>query len=209
MEGSRKYLKDNFLQTVVLILLLVILIKNCKPSGKSDGAPTIVRDTVWVIKDSTVYSKPELIKTIPINVYHDTTFREYLPDTNYSKLVLQYQDVVNQLLAKNIMQDSVAVDSVGYVKITDTVQKNLVIGRSVQTKISYPIIRETITLPAKKTNQLYVGGAILGTSAPNTIMGSALLKTRNDFLFGGSLSINTYGDLQYGIHSYWKLKLKK
>jgi hypothetical protein len=98
---------------------------------------------------------------------------------------------------------------VGYVKITDTVQKNLVIGRSVQSKISYPIIRETITLPAKKTNQLYVGGAILGDPAPNGIMASALLKTRNEKLFGGSLSINTYGDVQYGIHSYWKIKLKK
>jgi len=123
--------------------------------------------------------------------------------------VVQYQEIVNQLLAKNIMQDSVAIDSVGYVKITDTVQKNLIVGRSVLSRISYPIIRETITLPAKKTNQLYVGGAILGTPAPNGIMGSALLKTRNDFLFGGSLSINTYGDMQYGIHSFWKIKLKK
>jgi hypothetical protein len=103
----------------------------------------------------------------------------------------------------------VAVDSVGYVKIIDTVQKNLIIGRSVKTKISYPIIRETVTIPQKKVTQLYVGGAILGTSAPNTIMGSALLKTRNDFLFGGSLSINTYGDMQYGIHSLWKIKFKK
>jgi hypothetical protein len=40
-------------------------------------------------------------------------------------------------------------------------------------------------------------------------MGSALLKTRNEKLFGGSLSINTYGDIQYGIHSFWKVKLKK
>jgi len=187
-------------------LLLIVILQQCKSTPEIE-APTVVRDTVLIVKESLTVTKPQLVETIES---HDSIImKEYVPDTNYAKLVAQYQEVVNQLLAKNIQKDSVAIDSVGYVKITDTVQKNLVIGRSVQTKISYPIIRETITLPAKKTNQLYVGGAILGTSAPNTIMGSALLKTRNDFLFGGSLSINTYGDLQYGIHSYWKIKLKK
>ena len=201
-----QFVTKNLLTLMVGTLLLIVILQQCKSTPEIE-APTVVRDTVLVVKESFTTTKPQVVETI---LAHDSIImKEYVPDTNYAKLVAQYQEVVNQLLAKNIMQDSVAVDSVGYVKITDTVQKNLVIGRSVQTKISYPIIRETITLPAKKTNQLYVGGAILGTSAPNTIMGSALLKTRNDFLFGGSLSINTYGDMQYGIHSYWKIKLKK
>ena len=201
-----QFITKNLLTLMVGALLLIVILQQCKGTPEIE-APTVVRDTVLVVKESLTVTKPQLVETIES---HDSIImKEYVPDTNYAKLVAQYQEVVNQLLAKNIMQDSVAIDSVGYVKITDTVQKNLVIGRSVQTKISYPIIRETITLPAKKTNQLYVGGAILASPAPNAIMGSALLKTRNDFLFGGSLSINTYGDLQYGVHSYWKIKLKK
>ena len=187
-------------------LLLIVILQQCKGTPEIE-APTVVRDTVLVVKESLTVTKPQLVETIES---HDSIImKEYVPDTNYAKLVAQYQEVVNQLLAKNIMQDSVAIDSVGYVKITDTVQKNLVIGRSTKVNIRYPIIRETITLPAKKTNQLYVGGAILGDPAPNAIMASALLKTRNEKLFGGSLSINTYGNMQYGIHSYWKIKLKK
>lgn len=201
-----QFITKNLLTLMVGILLLIVILQQCKSTPEIE-APTVVRDTVLVVKESFTTTKPQVVETI---LAHDSIItKEYVPDTNYAKLVLQYQEVVNQLLAKNIQKDSVAIDSVGYVKITDTVQKNLVIGRSVQTKISYPIIRETITLPAKKTNQLYVGGAILASPAPNAIMGSALLKTRNDFLFGGSLSINTYGDLQYGVHSYWKIKLKK
>jgi len=202
MQAIRK----NLLTLMVGALLLIVILQQCKNTPAPE-APTIVRDTVLVVKESLTVAKPQLVETIES---HDSIIlKEYVPDTNYAKLVVQYQEIVNQLLAKNIMQDSVAIDSVGYVKIIDTVQKNLIVGRSVQSRISYPIITETITLPAKKTNQLYVGGAILGTPAPNGIMGSALLKTRNDFLFGGSLSINTYGDMQYGIHSYWKIKLKK
>jgi hypothetical protein len=201
-----QFVTKNLLTLMVGTLLLIVILQQCKSTPEIE-APTVVRDTVLVVKESLTVTKPQLVETIES---HDSIImKEYVPDTNYAKLVAQYQEVVNQLLAKNIMQDSVAVDSVGYVKIIDTVQKNLIIGRSVKTKISYPIIRETVTIPQKKVTQLYVGGAILGTSAPNTIMGSALLKTRNDFLFGGSLSINTYGDMQYGIHSLWKIKFKK
>ena len=202
MQAIRK----NLLTLMVGALLLIVILQQCKGTPEIE-APTVVRDTVLVVKESLTVTKPQLVETIES---HDSIImKEYVPDTNYAKLVAQYQEVVNQLLAKNIMQDSIRIDTNGYVKITDTVQKNLIVGRSVQSKISYPIITETITLPAKKTNQLYVGGAILGSPAPNAIMGSALLKTRNEKMFGGSLSINTYGDLQYGIHSYWKIKLKK
>jgi hypothetical protein len=201
-----QFVTKNLLTLMVGALLLIVILQQCKSTPEIE-APTVVRDTVLVVKESLTVTKPQLVETIES---HDSIImKEYVPDTNYAKLVAQYQEVVNQLLAKNIMQDSVAVDSVGYVKIIDTVQKNLIIGRSVKTKISYPIIRETVTIPQKKVTQLYVGGAILGTSAPNTIMGSALLKTRDDFLFGGSLSVNTYGDMQYGIHSLWKIKFKK
>lgn len=210
MEGSRKYLKDNFLQLVVLILLLVVLIKNCKPSGKSDGTPAIVRDTVWVIKDSTIYSKPQVIKTIPVNVYHDTTFREYLPDTNYSKLVLQYQDVVNQLLAKNIQSDSLKIDSIGYVHVLDTVQKNMVVGRKFHYNLKYPVIKETITLPTPKKNQLYVGGMIQGEKEAlvNGINAGVLYKTKKDYIIGANAGFDRNGNILYGIQSYWKIKLK-
>lgn len=202
-----KFIKDNLIAIIVSILLVLVLLQRCEQPVVE--APKVVRDTILVVKESFTTTKPQVVKTIEIESHDTIITQQYIPDTNYQKLVLQYQEVVNQLLAKNIMQDSVAIDSVGYVKITDTVQKNLIVGRSVKTRISYPIIRETITLPAKKTNQLYVGGAILGNPSPNGIMGSALLKTRNDFLFGGSLSVNTYGDLQYGVHSFWKIKLKK
>lgn len=199
--------KENLVSFITLLLVVIIFLQRCE-GPKNSEAPIVVRDTIWVVKDSLIVGKPQVTKTIQIES-HDTIINHYIPDTNYAKLAAQYQEVVKELLAKNIHLDSVRVDTNGYVKIVDTVQKNLVVGRSIETRISYPIIKETITLPAKKTNELWVGGAILGSPAPNAIMGSALLKTRNEKMFGGSLSINTYGDMQYGIHSYWKIKLKQ
>jgi len=202
-----EFIRKNLLSLTIVVLLVIVALQKCAQPGASEG-PIIVRDTAWVVKDSLIYSKPQLVKTIEVES-HDTIINQYIPDTNYAKLVIQYQEIVNQLLAKNIMEDSVRIDSNGYVKITDTVQKNLIVGRGTQVNIKYPIIKETITLPAKKVNQVYIGG-VFQTGDQNPQVGaSALLKTRNDFLFGGSLSINTYGNLQYGVGAYWKLKLKK
>lgn len=202
-----QFVKNNFFNIVIAVLAVIIVLQKCTQPGDIDE-PIIVRDTVWTVKDSLIVSKPQLIKSISVES-HDTIINQYIPDTNYAKLVLQYQEIVNQLLAKNIMEDSVRIDSNGYVKITDTVQKNLIVGRSTRVNIKYPTITNTITLPAKKVKQLYIGG-VFQTGADNPQIGaSALLKTRNDFLFGGSLSVNTYGDLNYGIGAFWKIKLKK
>jgi hypothetical protein len=202
-----KFIKDNLLTVVILVLLSIIILQKCGAPAPVE-APTVVRDTTWIVKDSLIVSKPQLIKSISIES-HDTIINQYLPDTNYAKLVIQYQEVVNTLLAKNIHSDSIRIDSNGYVKITDTVQRNLITGRSSQVNIRYPIVKETITLPAKKVTQMYVGGVVQAAPAINQISVGALLKTRNDFLFGTSLGVNTNGALQYGVGAYWKLKLKK
>lgn len=202
-----QFVKNNFFNLLVAVLLVIILLQKCS-QPVDPGVPTVVRDTVWVVKDSLVYSKPQVIKTIQVQS-HDTIYNHYIPDTNYQRLTIQYQKVVDELLAKNILRDSVRIDSNGYVKITDTVQKNLVVGRSTEVNIRYPIIKEVVTIPQKKVTQLYVGGVIQAAPQISQISVGALLKTRNDFLFGTSLGVNTYGNLQYGAAAYWKLKLKK
>jgi hypothetical protein len=202
-----KFIKNNLLNVVILVLLSIVILQKCGAPAPVE-APVVVRDTTWIVKDSLIVSKPQVIKTIKVES-HDTIINHYIPDTNYSGLVLQYQKVVSELLAKNIHQDSVLIDSTGYVKLTDTVQKNVIVGRSTYVNIKHPIIKETITLPAKKVTQLYVGGVLQASPGINQAGVGALLKTRNDFLFGGSLGVNTDGNLQYGVGAYWKLKLKK
>jgi hypothetical protein len=202
-----KFIKDNLLTVVILVLLSIIILQKCGAPAPVE-APTVVRDTTWIVKDSLIVSKPQVIKSISVES-HDTIINHYIPDTNYARLADQYQKVVSELLAKNIHQDSIRIDSTGYVKLTDTVQKNVIVGRSTYVNIKHPIIKETITLPAKKVTQLYVGGVIQAAPAINQAGVGALLKTRNDFLFGTSLGVNTNGNLQYGVGAYWKIKLKK
>lgn len=203
------FIKANVLNFIILVLLAVILLQRCGGEDKTPPIPSIKRDTVWVVKDSLITSKPRVIKTVEIRS-NDTIINNYLPDTNYNKLVGQYQEVVKELLAKNIHSDSIRIDTNGYVKITDTVQKNLIIGRVTEMNIKYPIIKETITVHQKPVNQLYIGGG-LGASQNaliNQVRAGVILKTKKDKIFGVNVGISTQGTVVYGFDSYWKIHKK-
>lgn len=205
------FIKANVLNFIILVLLAVILLQRCGGGEKTPPVPSIKRDTVWVVKDSLITSKPKVIKTE--NYYwnvegHDTIYNYYVADTNYSRLLVQYQEVVKELLARNIHQDSIRIDTNAYVKITDTVQKNLIIGRSIQSRITYPII--TNTVPQKPVNQLYIGGGIGASQNAliNQVRGGVILKTKKDKIFGVNVGISTQGTVVYGFDSYWKIHKK-
>lgn len=201
--------KVKLSEVVIVILLIIILLQRCGRNPENPTAPQITRDTVWVHKDSTIISKPQVVKTIPVNIYHDTTLREYLPDTNYAKLVKQYTELAEKFLAMNIQADSFKVDSIGHVYITDTVSHNLVKSRSFTYNLKYPIV--TVTVPQPKRTQWYIGGFLQGEEGRllNQISTGLLIKNKKDQLFGGHVGLNTSGKLQVGVASYWKIKIKQ
>lgn len=198
-------------EILIIVLLVILLSKSCK--NNTTVIPTIIKtkDTVWVYNDSTIYNKPELIKTIPFPVDKHTI--EYIPDTNYSKLIKQYTELIDKFLAYNIHKDSIRIDSIGYVRVTDTVSKNMIIGRSTKYNLKYPTvtIKETITIPEKKRGQVYIGlGAYGYEKEPVTGLNAGLFyKNKRDFMFGSNIGVQKDGTVMYGIQSYWKIKIKK
>ena len=197
---------NNILSIAILILAVIIVLQRSNSSPDIIEKPVIVRDTVWQKKDSVVYTSPKVIQTIPVKIVSE----KYLPDPNYDKLVLQYQELVKLHLAKNIQKDSVQIDSIGFVKVIDTVQNNIVQNRKWEYNIKYPIIKETIIQPPKKVNQLYIGGGLQGNqyNIINSINGGLLYKNKKDQIYGLSVGINTNGQAVYGVSSYWKIKFK-
>ena len=197
---------NNILSIAILILAVIIVLQRSNSSPDIIEKPIVVRDTVWQKKDSVIYTSPKVVQTIPIKIISE----KYLPDPNYDKLVLQYQELVKLHLAKNIQKDSVKIDSIGFVKVIDTVQNNIVQNRKWEYNIKYPIIKETVIQPPKKVNQLYIGGGLQGNqyNIINSINGGILYKNKKDQLHGLSVGINTNGQVVYGVSSYWKIKFK-
>lgn len=197
------FIKNNFSLTIILILLVIIFVGRCtRPSIRT--VQVIKRDTIWVTKSGKVVTKPAIVSTI----YVPSIDTIYVPSGDYNKLFKQYNDLLFLYFQKKTQKDTLHIASMGWVSVTDTVFTNTIIGRLYDYHLQYPKVKETIIT---NRNQLYVGGSLQGNpiNAINQINTGLLFKNKKDQIFGASLGINTAGQLQYGISSYFKIKFRK
>jgi hypothetical protein len=179
----------------------------CNP-GPRKSDTTIIRDTQWSVHDTTIY------KTLKGKVLHDTisTPPQYIADTNYPKLLAQYNDLLKKYMALVEFKDTIRLDTLGYVAIVDTVNQNSIKGRSIRSNYKIPTITNTITINhyEKPKAKLFFGGGIdLSPSlAPVGAHAGLLLNTKKDHLIGLQVGTGANGGTNFGINSYWKLKLK-
>lgn len=188
-----------------------MFVDRCSQKKVTPPDSIIVRDTVWVDHGGTGSSIPQLVNTIPYPVDRLTKEVQYLPDTNYQKLVNQYREILLLYLAKNIQKDSLKIDSIGYVSITDTVTKNLIANRKFKYNLKYPVITNTITLQPIPRNQLYIGGGLEGNKVNliNQINAGFLFKNKKDQIYGIYGGIDGNANINFGIQSYWKINLRR
>ena len=202
--------KISLSEILIVVLLVIILLQRCSKDPVAVEQPKIIRDTTWVYKDSTITRQPQIIKTITVPVEQWNT--EYLPDTSsMAILIKQYNELANKFLALNISVDSLTVDTIGKVYITDTVTNNVIKNRKLSYNFKFPTITNTIILPEPKKTQWYVGGTIQGEQGAliSQINANLLIKNKRDQIFGGYVGLNKSGALQIGLSSFWKIKLRK
>lgn len=201
------FIKKNYLYLIIGVLSFVILLQRCtfdKPI--TSVPPTIKIDTMWVKHDSLIYSKPKVITVIK-----GVPEVQYIPDTSYAKLVVQFKSLVDLCTAQNVYSDTLRIDSIGYINVLDTISKNRIKGRSFKYELKYPVTTKTITIQPVAKTQLYIGGGLQGNqhNPINQISAGLLLKTKKDQIYGLYTGLDSDIKLQYGVQIYWKIKLKK
>jgi hypothetical protein len=176
---------------------------------KPKADTVVVRDTVWNEHDSTIIRQ----MTIREVIYDiDTLPPQYLPDTNYAALKLQFEALVKEHASKNVYSDTLKLDTLGYIAVADTTQFNKLLNRSYDYKYKIPTITEQITITKypPKRNQVYIGGAINVDAklAPSTAEVGLILKTKRDQIMGVKAGSDINGNVNYGFQSYWKIGSK-
>jgi hypothetical protein len=196
----------------VLVVFVLLQNKGCVGGGSHSTSDTlVVHDTTWFKKDSLIYSKP-----LPAKIIHDSLFiagkTEYLADTNYAALKIQFDNLVKMYTALAIYVDSVKLDTLGYVSVTDSVRENKLIGRAWKYNYKVPFVTKTVTItnqaPAK--TQLYVGGGVNTTQTLGLHSAEAglILKTKGDKIYGLKAGSDINGNISYGFQTYWKIGKK-
>ncbi len=198
---------NKLLTGIVLVLVLYVAFsKNgCSPKHQKSDTVT-VHDTTWSVHDTTIY------KTLKGKVLHDTiaTPPEYIADTNYPKLLAQYNDLLKKYMALVEFKDTIRLDTLGYVAIIDTVNQNSIKGRSVRSNYKIPTITttKTITHYAPPTANLFFGGGVEGNKTLGVTGASIgiLYKSKKDKIVGLNVGSTIGQQLTFGVSSYWKIK---
>ncbi|NBW33777.1 MAG: hypothetical protein EBR30_01830 [Cytophagia bacterium] len=199
---------NKLLSVIIIVLIGFLAFKGNGCSGDVPKADTlVVHDTSWQVHDSLIVKKMKVTETI-----HDTIPPEYVADTNYPKLKAQYEELAKAFLAKNIYADTLKLDTLGYIAVADTVQKNELLNRAYSYQYKIPTITNTVTITKEtpKKNQFYIGGGIdanktLGIVGVN---GGVILKNKKDQIYGLKVATDINGSLSYGFQTYWKIKAK-
>jgi len=201
---------SQFFLIIITVLICVIGIEQCR-SFQTRQKPETIKvdskkydiidrkiDTVYITKTSTIY-RPG--KKIPYKVLVEKPV--YIPakiDTNA---------VINAYFAKVIYKDTLRIDKIGYISVTDTLNKNKISGRSYSYEFKSPTIKDYMIIKEPPHNQFYIGGNILVGSYKVFVGPQILWKTKSDNIYGMNAYVDPYGDQYYGVSLNWKIKLKK
>lgn len=204
-------MKNKFLYILILILIAIILAMkifwptppNMNEYIKIGGTEYILLsrkiDTIWLVKDSIipVYTPvPGDVVHVPVPVDVDTTA------------------ILKKYFAKNVYNDTIVLDSVGYVNIRDTISQNYIWSREVNYNYRIPTVYEMVIVEDKPRGQFYLGGGMNfdKTDFINGAYAGALFKTKTDKVFGLNIGATTTGENvkpYIGGSIYWKIKFGK
>jgi hypothetical protein len=188
-------------------MILYVTFKHQNANGDLVKSDTITYVHYVYYKDTT-RSRPTLVQRIRDTLFE--SYIEYYPAEGYSELLEQFENLKQDLLSRNVYKDSLYLDSLGWVNITDTVQKNTIVGREFIKNIKIPEKTTIITNDVVVNKREMYAGPTLRLLSPTTfgIGGGILYKDLQNRVYGGNVSWDG-GKLTYGVSYYTPFKKNK
>jgi hypothetical protein len=204
------FIKTNFSYIIIAVLIAVIFLQRSCSTTTKDGKEILKIDgkkyevlkreidTVMVPVNHNVYKSGK-------DIYHDVPVYIQIP------LNADTAAILKEYFAMHVYKDTLQLkDSLGYVSVIDTITKNGLMGREWNAKVNKITINNTTYLKELPRTQLYLGGS-LGIQKPSyTSIGfNAILKTKNDHMYGIGIGTNSQLNTYIQGSMLWKISLKK
>ena len=173
----------NNIQTLLIVVLVAIILftRSCS-GGKTSVEPKIITkvetrwDTINIVKE--VYVPKWKTKII-------TQVDSILINTPVDTL-----EVLKDYYAKNVFVDEIKLDSLGIITITDTIYKNTIWRRAIESNILIP----TTTVTEKiyiNNREFYWGLNLIGKSNQIDYLGGGILyKSKRKNIYGLGIGVN-------------------
>ena len=190
-------MKDLFknIQTLLVVVLEVILFfqRNCSSTPPLE--PEVITEVITRWDTLKVATKEYVPKYIKKTIVEIDTFQ--VPIDTIS--------ILKDYYSKYFYTDTIKVDSLGFIVINDTVTRNLISKRNVQSNIFIPTttINNTIYLYKREL----FGGVSVGSTptAIQNLNGELLFVNKKRQAYGFGLGINNNFQPIYTARLYWKI----
>jgi len=199
-----KAFSNNIQSIIIVILIIVLLFLQLCGVGKN----TTSNSNSNIIKSDTIIQFDTLIveKTNYIPTWKTRTKTQWKTDTVLGKT--DTLKILGDYFSKYFYLDTINLDSLGYVIVGDTITKNKILSRSINSQVIIPTT--TITnIVLKNKIEFYVGlGIVGGVNQLNYIGGEVLLRTRKRTIYGLGLGIDQTLQPAISGRMYWKIGKK-
>ena len=183
------------IQTLLIVVLAVLLFYQKSCSSTPPVEPQTITEVItrWdTLKVATKEYVPKYIRKTIVNI---DTFQAPI-DT---------MSILRDYYAKYFYTDTIKVDSLGFIVINDTVTRNLISKRDVQSNIFIPTTTVTNTVYLYKRE--FFGGISVGSTptAIQNLNGELLFVNKKRQSYGVGVGINNSFTPIYTFRMYWKI----
>ena len=189
----RNYFKN--IQTLLIVVLAVLLFLQRSCSSTPPVEPKVITEVVthWdTVKVETTEYVPKIVERIVVDI---DTFSTPIDTVS----------VLKDYYAKYFYTDTIQIDTLGSIVINDTITRNLIAMRDVQSNIFIPTTTITNTVYLYKRE--FFGGISVGANQQmiQNINGEFLYVNKKRNAYGFGVGVNSEFQPIYTGRLYWKI----
>ena len=190
-------MKDFFknIQTLLIVVLAALLFFQHSCSSTPPVEPEVITEVVtrW---DTLKVTKKE---------YVPKYIRKTIIDIDTFQAPIDTVSILKDYYAKYFYTDTIKIDTLGTIIVNDTVTRNLILMRDVQSNIFIPTTTVTNTVYLYKRE--FYGGIAIGSTnqAVQNINGEFLYVNKKRNAYGFGVGLNPDFQPIYTVRMYWKI----
>jgi hypothetical protein len=190
-------LKDFFknIQILLIVVLAALLFFQHSCSSTPPVEPEVITEVVtrW---DTLKVTKKE---------YVPKYIRKTIIDIDTFQAPIDTVSILKDYYAKYFYTDTIKIDTLGTIIVNDTVTRNLILMRDVQSNIFIPTTTVTNTVYLYKRE--FYGGIAIGSTnqAVQNINGEFLYVNKKRNAYGFGVGLNPDFQPIYTVRMYWKI----
>ena len=179
---------------IVVLVVLLFLMRTCQ-GGSDISEPQVITEVV------TKWDTVQIEKTKYVPKWRDRVIYDTIP-TNVD---IDTAAILKDYYSKYIYTDTIKLDTLGSIIVTDTITQNRISFRDIQPNIFIPTTTITNTIYLNKRE--FFGGISVGATnqAVQNINGELIYVNKKRNAYGVGIGLNPQWQPIYTFRMYWKL----